>query len=165
MEPQDPRLESLTCLLSRESKTTGYCLRNGKSQHSVNPHVCCKTDEAVAFCEGFVRVQLAAEIFFFVGSALSSPYVQPICLALRIFTLLRQDLLWASGNPIPTKEMLVAQGHVCLFPWSARVPQNAGKMFPALGFDVHSQNVVSSWKDPDNGNDLADRLADWLADW
>ena len=48
---------------------------------------------------------------------------------------------------------------------SIGLPHYAGKMFPSSGFDLHSQELVSSCKNPDNDNDLADRLAGWLTDW
>ena len=45
------------------------------------------------------------------------------------------------------------------------LPHYAGKMFLESGFDVHSQELVSSCRHPDNEDDLAGRLAGWLANW
>ena len=63
------------------------------------------------------------------------------------------------------EETVVVQGFVGLLSLSIGLPHCAGKMFPRPGFDVHSQELVSSYRNPDNENDLADRLAGWLTDW
>ena len=39
------------------------------------------------------------------------------------------------------------------------------RCFRHWGFDLHSQELVSSQENPDNENDLAVRLAGWLTDW
>ena len=57
------------------------------------------------------------------------------------------------------------QGFVGLGFLSIGLPHCAGKLFPPTGFDVDSQELVSSCRDPDNENDLADRLLGWLTDW
>ena len=63
------------------------------------------------------------------------------------------------------EETLVVPGFVSLLSLSIGLPHYAGKMFPPSGFDLHSQELVSSHGNPDNENDLADRLAGWLTDW
>ena len=60
---------------------------------------------------------------------------------------------------------VVVQGFFDLLSLSIGLPHCAGKMFPPPGFDVHSQELLSSCRNPDHEDDLADRLAGWLAHW
>ena len=73
------------------------------------------------------------------------------------------DTLVSQGCFQVEEDTIVVQGFVGLLSLSIGLPHYAGEMFPASGFDVHSQELVSSYRNPDNETIwLTDSQAGWL---